>query len=291
MSYKLIVLLKPTEEQVALQRAADFAKFMPDLQVCALRVINNYTQEQKDSLLHIAQREIEAYAQKYNTIKNFSTLVVFNENVSKAFCQVAKEGQYDLAIISANKRDTFKDLFINTIDYDILRHISIPLLIVKDKNAPHKLNEDIIVAINFQEDNHDYSLDELLVAKTKIFAENFNGKIHIANCVAPESQGIMGAKLDLPKMMGGGEHKITSYYNTVVNFAKEHGLDESNTHVLEGRIDEEIPRLARKLEARMVCMSIARVNSFFGSIDSSASEIVLEHIKGDIFIVNSNCQR
>ena len=37
----------------------------------------------------------------------------------------------------------------------------------------------------------------------------------------------------------------------------------------------------------MVCMGTTPRSTFLGSINSSAGELVLEQIKGDIFIVNS----
>ena len=59
-------------------------------------------------------------------------------------------------------------------------------------------------------------------------------------------------------------------------------------HLLNGRMDEEIPRLSETLNARMVCMGSTPRSTFFGSLNSSASELVLEQIKGDIFIVNAD---
>ena len=70
-------------------------------------------------------------------------------------------------------------------------------------------------------------------------------------------------------------------------FAKKHGISDDHVHVVQGRIDEEIPRLCEQLNARMVCMGTTPRSTFFGSVNSSASELVLEQIKGDVFIVNS----
>ena len=47
-----------------------------------------------------------------------------------------------------------------------------------------------------------------------------------------------------------------------------------------------IPRVCSKLEARMVCMGTSSKNGILSAIDQSASELVLEQIKGDLFIVN-----
>ena len=50
MSYKVLVLIKPTEEQPALVRAAEFARFMPDLEVVLLRVIRDVAPDQEQTV-------------------------------------------------------------------------------------------------------------------------------------------------------------------------------------------------------------------------------------------------
>ncbi|WP_295355194.1 universal stress protein, partial [uncultured Succinivibrio sp.] len=70
-------------------------------------------------------------------------------------------------------------------------------------------------------------------------------------------------------------------------FSKKHGVPLDHVHVLQGRVDEEIPRLCKKLNARMVCMGTTPRSSFFGSVNSSASELVLDQIHGDVFVVNA----
>ena len=73
----------------------------------------------------------------------------------------------------------------------------------------------------------------------------------------------------------------------MLEFAEKYGIGDDCVHVVEGRIDEEIPRLCEQLNARMVCMGTTPRSSFFGSIDSIASELVLEQIRGDVYIVSS----
>ena len=50
MSYKVLVLIKPTEEQPALVLAAEFARFMPDLEVVLLRVIRDVAPDQEQTV-------------------------------------------------------------------------------------------------------------------------------------------------------------------------------------------------------------------------------------------------
>ena len=99
----------------------------------------------------------------------------------------------------------------------------------------------------------------------------------------------MGGNLSLSKIVssGGLESRVGVHFKLAEEFALKHNIPLENVHVVEGRIDEEIPRLCEKLNARMVCMGTTPRSTFLGSINSSAGELVLEQIKGDIFIVNS----
>ena len=159
---------------------------------------------------------------------------------------------------------------------------------VKDANSTATLGTAILLAIDFQEADHVEQLDEKLLSSAKTFAELFNGDVHIANCVSPLNRGLMSGNTGLSKIVAGGSINRRDIHKIIVSeFAKKHGIDLDHVHVLEGRIDEEIPRLCEKLQARMVCMGTTPKSSFLGSIDSTASELVLEQIKGDVYIVNS----
>lgn len=287
-NYRVIILLKPGETQPALSRVAQFSKFMPDIEVVACRVIHQFNESNQDTIKTQTEREIAKLHEMHPSIKNFKSLVVFNENVPDAFVQEANSGNFDLAIISANKRNTIKDLFISTIDCCIMRQIKVPLLVVKNENAPQRLGKAILLAIDFDEDNHDFLVDELLFEKAKLFADNFNGDIHVANVVSPLHHGLMSANTTMSALISNKNETRKDIHNRLLKeFAIRHGIEDDRTHVLIGRVDEEIPKLSRHLEARMVCMGTSSKSSLFGSINCNASELVLEQIRGDIFIVNS----
>lgn len=285
---KFAVLVKLGDLQPALDRASQYAKFAPSIEVVAVRVINDFNEENQELLKAQAKREFEVMANKHPNIQNLSLKVIFNKDVPEAFNQECADGNYDLAIISANKRNSIKDLFISTIDSSIMRSCPVPLLVVKDANSTATLGTAILLAIDFQEAYHVEQLDEKLLSSAKTFAELFNGDVHIANCVSPLNRGLMSGNTGLSKIVAGGSINRRDIHKIIVSeFAKKHGIDLDHVHVLEGRIDEEIPRLCEKLQARMVCMGTTPKSSFLGSIDSTASELVLEQIKGDVYIVNS----
>ena len=158
-----------------------------------------------------------------------------------------------MAVISANKRNTLRDIFVSPLDSQIMSKINVPVLVVKDANAPQHLSRAIVLAIDFEESEHDKMVDEVLVASAQAFAEHFNGEVHVLNCVPPIHRG-----------------------------------PATHCHIAEGRVDEMVPKVCSKLEARMVCMGMSSKDGVLSAIDQSASELVLEQIKGDIFIVNRN---
>ncbi len=286
--FRILVLLKPGETQPAIERANEFARFMPDIEVTACRIINDYDELTRQTLEQQMQRELTNIAKRHPNIQHFVPRIIFSKNVPEALVKEAADGDYTMAIISANRRNKIRDLFVSTIDSQIMRRISIPLLVVKDANAPQRLNRAILLAIDFEEDEHDKKLDEVLFQAAKIFADEFNGEIHVANCVSPLNRGYMGGNAKPSRMLNADAptSRRDVHQEFLDIFAKEHGLPLEHTHVVLGRVDEEIPRLSKKLEARMVCMGSASNSGLLSPINSSASELVLEQINGDIFIVN-----
>lgn len=290
MSYKIVVLLKPKDEQPALDRAAEFARFMPDLEVVAVRVVTEFTEDQIPSLEEKYTREINNLKTRYPSISKFTPKVLFSEEISKEFCAFAgaKSEQFDLAIISANRRNTLKDLFFSPIDSQIMRKVPVPLLIVKDPQAPQRLSRAIVLAIDFEEDNHDRVIDEVLFEAARIFAENFNGEIHVLNCIPPRHTSLMGGDTTMSLMLGSKKplSRNDMHAAALFDFAERHGISESNCHIAEGRVDEMIPKVCASLEARMVCMGTSANEGVLSAIDQGASELVLEQVNGDLFIVN-----
>lgn len=287
---RFAVLVKPGDKQPAIERAAQYAKFAPDIGVVAIRIINDFTEDTREQKRIQAESHLDRLKREYPAIKNFEKKIIFNKNVADSFvAECNQKGVYDLAIISANKRNTLKDLFISTIDSTIMRSISIPLLVVKDALSTVSLGTAIVVAIDFQESEHMVELDEYLFNAAKQFAEKFNGEVHVVNCVCPVNRGRnVRETVGISKMAGVGISSRFDVHEKVVNeFAQKHEVPQERVHVLKGRLDEEIPRLCEVLQARMVCMGTTPHSSFFGSMDSIASELVLEQIKGDVFIVNS----
>ncbi len=288
MEYKILVLLKPNDDvQPAVERASDFARFMPDIEVTVCRIINDFDENNKAALESKASRDLLALAQSHPSFKHFVPRIIFSKNVPEAFINEAHRGNYSLAIISANKRNTIRDLFVSSIDYTIMRKIETPLLVVKAADAPQRLGRAILLAIDFEEDDHDEVQDEMLFRAAKIFAEEFNGELHVVNCVPPYHRGLISGNTQMPKSFSQEAFSRPALHRRILDeYAQKHGIPTERTHVLIGRVDEEIPRLCIKLDARMVCIGASPAGGLLGSINGTASELVLEQIKGDLFLVN-----
>ncbi len=289
--YKILVLLKPGDEQPAMDRVAEFARLLPEqVKVVACRVINKFTQEDMENQKAQALRAIQALVRKYPSIPAVEPLVVFNKDVPEAFIEVAAGDHYAMAVIAANKRNTIKDLFVNTIDSQVLRGINVPLLIVKDAQVPQKMGKAILLAIYLNKPEADLKNQSLLTA-AKVFAAKFNGEVCVANVVEPEIRGIRTGSVD--NMMNVQVASREKVQNKIMSqFAEKYDINRDSCFVLYGRIDEEVPKLAAKVEARMICMStsVDSASGVFGAMGSSASEIILEQVQGDLFVINGKVE-
>lgn len=292
MSYRVLVLVKPDEEQPALARAADFARLMPEIEVVLFRVMRPVAAVQEASTREQTERELSTLVSHYPSITHYSCKVVFAADVAQAVCEYAKEetGNLDLAIISANKRHTLRDIFVAPIDSKVMHQISIPLLVVKDPSAPQRLGRAIILATDFGEGAEEDLVDEILFSSAQLFAQHFNGEIHLVNCIPPRHGGLMSGDTGSSTVLNHGKrlNRNDAHEEEMFAFADKHGVPHDNCHVIEGRVDEMIPRTCISLDARMVCMGTSAKEGAFSTLEQSASELVLEQIKGDILIVNHN---
>ena len=78
---RVLVLLKPGEVQPAMERAAEFARFMPELEVVACRVIHEFDDLTKPTLEQQMSREMLKISQRYPSINHFIPKIIFNKNV------------------------------------------------------------------------------------------------------------------------------------------------------------------------------------------------------------------
>ena len=285
---KFAVLLKPRPSQPALDRAAQYARMNPDFEIVAVRIVNEYAEtDDKDQIKIKEESDFERIRRSYS-VDNISFKLIFNHDVAEGFIKECSEGGYDLAVISANKRNAIKDLFISNIDSTIMRKSEIPVLVVREAAGQSVLGGAVVLAIDFLEVAHSKKLDEILFESASSFAKSFDGELHVANCIVPHNAGRMQGNISESRIVGGGIASPQDVTNKLAEeFSKKHGVPLDHVHVLQGRVDEEIPRLCKKLSARMVCMGTTPRSSFFGSVNSSASELVLDQIHGDVFIVNA----
>lgn len=294
MSYKVLVLIKPGDVQPAMERVSEFARFMPEVEVVACRIVNNYEEGKAAEVEHSYTAELNSLLARYPSITHGRGKVIVAKDVPGAFCEFAKDPAeaFDLAVISANRRNTMKDLFIAPVDSQIMRKITVPLLVVKDPHAPQRLGKAILLAIDFEEDGHNTLMDEVLVTSAGIFAEHFNGEVHVLNCVPPVHRGLMTGNTSSSMILGHRQHLTRKDFHAaaLLDFARRHGINEDHCHIAEGRVDEMIPRVSAALDARMVCMGTNSNQGILSAIDPSAGELVLEQIRGDIFIVNKHVQ-
>lgn len=288
MPYKFAVLLKPGDEQPALDRAAQYAAVSKeDIEVVAVRVFNEYEKGHESDLIAKENAKLDHLKRRYASIKNLTVKTVFEKNVADAFVSICNH-DCSMAIISANRRHALKDLFISTIDSSVMRKINVPLLVVKDAKDTATLGQNVILAIDFGEVSYLEKVDDYLFDAASRFAKTFDGVVHVANCLSPRVQSYMGAEVGTSKLLLGENSKddLDIRHQLADEYAQKHNIPKDHIHVLEGRPDEMIPRLSEELNARMVCMGSSHRSTFFGTVNSSASELVLEQIGGDIFIVN-----
>ena len=180
---RLAVLLKPDDAQPALDRAAQYARVNPEIEVVAIRIVNNYKDSEIEQLRSKENAKFESLKRLYSSIEKFSFKVLFDKDVADTFTDECRNGSYSIAVISANKRHTIRDIFISSIDSSIMRNSTIPLLVVKSASQTATLGQNVLLAIDFNEVAHLDKLDDYLFEAASQFAKSFDSKVHLAKLI------------------------------------------------------------------------------------------------------------
>ena len=77
---RLAVLLKPDDAQPALDRAAQYARVNPEIEVVAIRIVNNYKDSEIEQLRSKENAKFESLKRLYSSIEKFSFKVLFDKN-------------------------------------------------------------------------------------------------------------------------------------------------------------------------------------------------------------------
>jgi len=296
----ILVIAEPKKDvQTALKRALDIARFNPKTTITYFRVVYDFSYELlilnkvKEKPIHDDIREthlehlnkiIEEYRSQCNSEATIVPKVVENKDVGEAVIREINEGNYDLIIKAANRHGILDSIIFTPIDWFILRHAPIPVIIAKT----HEWGEggNIVVCVDFTLKDHIHS-NIVMLREAQVLAKITKGRIHLINSAPVYLPSVM---LDVPHYSPDLYEKsiLDDHKRKLTEFAKNHHIDEEYCHVEEGMPDDVIPELCDKLKAKVVFIGSAGRSGVAAALIGNTCEEIVDDIDADLVVLNKN---
>ncbi|MBQ9220962.1 universal stress protein UspE [Succinivibrio sp.] len=294
----ILVIAEPKKDvQIALKRALDIAKFNPKATITYLRVVYDFSYDLlilnkvKEKPIHedIEQTHIdhlnqiiEEYRAQENSEATIVPKVVENRDVGEAVIDEMRAGNYDLIIKAANRHGLLDSIIFTPIDWFILRHAEIPVIIAK--NNDWQTGGNIAVCVDFTLNDHLQS-NVAMLREAQVLAKTTGSRIHLINSAPVYMPTVM---LEVPHYSPDlyeqgvlEEHKSRMY-----EFADKHHIDREYCHIEEGMPDDVIPSICEQINAKAVLIGSAGRSGLAAALIGNTCEEIVDDIDADLFVLN-----
>ncbi len=178
-------------------------------------------------------------------------------------------------------------LFSNT-DWNLIRSCASPLWLVKPEPLPDK--PTFIASIDpMSEHDKPAALDDEILMLAGTLAKATGAELHVFHSYDPRlavsaatANAYLPVSLPLGEIAERMQKRHKERFDEVIGF---HNIDAAHAHLVAGAAHEELPELARKLDAALVVMGAVARGRLERLFIGSTAERTLEHLPCDLLIV------
>ncbi len=194
----------------------------------------------------------------------------------------ANSGHYDMLIKAANHHGLLDSIIFTPIDWHLLRHSNIPVLIAKEHEWDP--GRSIVVALDFTS-NEKRMMNISILRKAQILSKIVGAPIHLVNSVPVVLPTVM---LEVPNYAPEiyAESILAEHRTRVLEFAAHHNIPEENCHISEGMPDDVIPQLCRDLNPQTVFIATYGRSGVSAALIGNTCEEIVDYIDADLYVLN-----
>ncbi len=294
----LLVVMEPKRDrQIALQRALEISQYNPKATITVLRLVYDFSYDihilnrlrEKDTREDILKTHdeqlkeiIKSYTRDLVNVPTINTKVTFVRDIAEGIIGEMKASNYDLILKAANKHSVLDAIIFTPIDWYLLRHADVPVIIAKD----HKWTENgsIVVAMDFSNKGR-MQTNLTLLREAQQVAAITKAPIHLVNSAPVILPTIM---LEVPHYSPEiyAQTMLTEHRERLLKFAKDHNIPKENCHIAEGMPDDVIPDLCKKLQASVVFIGSAGRTGAMAALMGNTCEEIVDYIDADLIVIN-----
>ena len=293
---KILAVIEPRrDQQVALKRALELAKYNPRAEIIALRLVYDFSYD-----IHILNRMSEQSTREDVLKTSLDHLKVtiadaagdsktkiiprtaFTRDIGEGILAEAEHSGCDIIIKAANHHKVLDSILFTPIDWYILRNAKVPVIIAKEHEWT--VNGSIVVAVDFSFSGR-RAANVMLLREAQELARITGAPIHLVNSAPVVLPAVM---LEVPHYSPEiyAQSIVKEHERRLYEFARLHGIPKENCHIKEGMPDEVIPSACNELNAFVVFLGSAGRSGMMAALIGNTCEQVVDYIKGDLIVVN-----
>lgn len=276
---RALALANTTDVDILLYSAV-YDEYIPNLNVIA-----EQTEKMHQSMLDSETaklKEIKSHLEKVATSVEIKTQ--WQPSVTDGITKAAEEFNADLILVSSTRHSSLTRLFLSNTDWDILRHVCMPILFAHQYE--NKTYKNIIIAVESAYKNDGTKeLEDRMIKIGKWLCEIFKGELHLAHAY-PSQLTVPSMDYIIPVELG--EKLKQEHKDSLSQLASRHNISEEHTHFLEDYPRIAIPKLATEIDSDLVIMGIVDRSFIDRFFIGSTAEYLLDHLDCDVLTVHAN---
>lgn len=291
----ILAVINPYEiDQPALHRAVFLAEKLNTKLVLASCVYDRSYEMSK--LLNSSQREVlkeqvinaqlqklHEYINQYTNLHNVESDVVWHKHIHKGILYIADKVKADLIVKSTKAHDKWSQKIFTPIDWNILRHSNVNVLLVKNHKWPQNGNVVAAIGLNANDAAHE-CLSEQVTLESKAICELIGGSLNLVNSFIGAPVHI---SLEVPQLDPDTYNSNIKQHREVLmhELAKKHGIDAAHQYVTEGLPDDVIPNLCSKLNAELLILGSVGRKGVKAALLGNTAELIIDKIQCDTLVI------
>ncbi|MCR5536351.1 MAG: universal stress protein [Succinivibrio sp.] len=303
----IITVIEPRQlNQPALDRALSFYHYMHrhaqetgrdvGCRLIAVMPVNEFTWdltsilsvEQEDKMQLSVQEKYQNWLEAFLKIHamgiEIEPLVMWSKTIGKDLTALAKERGADLIIKTADVHGMLDQVVFTPLDWQLLRHSPVPVLIAKDHMwSP---TGTIVVAVDLADpENTKKRLSAIRMLREAQKLSRFTHcTIHLGFAIPPL---LPPAVADMSAFTNDTltEEHIKNALSCALAFAHRHNIPPEYCHIREGQPDEVIPQLCQELQPTALFIGTQARKGLWSAIVGNICEKVVDSLDCDIAVI------
>ena len=297
----ILAVIDPTADaQPALQRAAWLAKQTGadlELLVC---YYNEYLSGERlfdspsleKARAEVVDRERDRLEQLAQPIRDDGVVVkttsVWDHPLYEGVVRFAIDNHADIVIKDTHHHGVVTRAILSNTDWSLIRTCPVPLWLVKPRDI--SATPAFIAAIDpMNEHDKPAALDDEILQISKLLADKVQGDVHAFHSYDPRiavatatANAYIPVSLPLDEIEQQMHEDHQKRFQEITSF---HDINSEHAHLKSGLTHEELPALAKQLNADVVVMGAVARNRWKRLFIGATAERTLEHLPCDLLIV------